>query len=122
MGLAPRTGFRVRTLKVRHLAHSIGAFLRRRNDEAKAEVLKITGELAHLAKQTIADARHVARNARRSISAKTSAGSRKAVFLLKELERTCAVLDQIVAQTASPVAHQKARRGSSRCMTQTPAR
>jgi IS5 family transposase len=104
MGLATRTCFGVRTLKVRQLAHSIGAFLRRRNDEAKAEVLKITGELADLAEATIADARHVAANAKRSISGNKVATPAKVTFLLEELERTCSLLDRVVVQTRTRVA------------------
>jgi transposase, IS5 family len=38
------------------LQHSIGAWLRRRTDEAKAEVLVITGHLAELADAAVADA------------------------------------------------------------------
>ena len=45
MGFASRTRFRDRTRSVRRRAHSVGAWLRRRNDDAKAEVLVITGEL-----------------------------------------------------------------------------
>jgi IS5 family transposase len=57
MGFAARTCFRDRTRSVRRRAHSIGAWLRRRNDEAKTEVLAITGELADLAEATVADGR-----------------------------------------------------------------
>jgi IS5 family transposase len=67
MGFAARTCFRDRTRSVRRRAHSIGAWLRRRNDEAKTEVLAITGELADLAEATITDALAVARNAKRSL-------------------------------------------------------
>ena len=41
--------FKNRTAEARTHSHSIGAWLRRRSDEAKAEVLKITGMLADLA-------------------------------------------------------------------------
>lgn len=104
LGLASRTGFRDRTRSVRRRAHSIGAWLRRRNDEARAEVLSITGEIAAIAEMTIAEmtiaeASAVARNARRSLTRAGTTASRKALALVAELEATVAVLDQIVAQT-----------------------
>lgn len=45
-----------RTAAARTLQHSIGVWLRRRSDEAKAEVLVITGQLADLAEQSVAEA------------------------------------------------------------------
>jgi len=83
---------------VRRRAHSIGAWLRRRNDEAKEEVLKITGELAGIAEATILDALGVARNASAS-SPVTAVRSRKAICLVSEIEQTCRLLEEIVAQT-----------------------
>jgi hypothetical protein len=68
LGFATRASFRDRTRAVRRRAHSIGAWLRRRTDEAREEVLKITGELAGIAEVTVADALAVARNAKRSIA------------------------------------------------------
>lgn len=47
--LGRRTSFRDRTRSVRRRAHSIGAWLRRRSDEAHSEVLKITGEISGIA-------------------------------------------------------------------------
>jgi IS5 family transposase len=45
-----------RTLVARGHQHSIGVWLRRRSDEAKDEVLAITGRLADLAEQSVAEA------------------------------------------------------------------
>jgi IS5 family transposase len=45
-----------RTGDARRLAHSIGVWLRRRTNEAKAEVLAITGQLADLAELSVAEA------------------------------------------------------------------
>ena len=67
LGFARRTSFRNRTRSVRRRAHSIRAWLRRRNDDAKAEVLVITGELATIAEASISDPLAVARNARRTL-------------------------------------------------------
>ena len=41
------------------LQHSVGMLLRRRSDEAVADVLKITGQLADLAEQSIAEANNI---------------------------------------------------------------
>src|ERR1035441_8906066 len=68
-------------------AHSIGAWLRRRNDEAKEEVLKITGELAGIAEVTVADALAIARNAKRSIVRAGKSAPGKAVALVGEIEQ-----------------------------------
>lgn len=48
--------FTDRTAQARAHQHSIGVWLRRRSDEAKAEVLVITGLLADLADRTVAEA------------------------------------------------------------------
>ena len=48
--------FEDRTLVARGHQHSIGAWLRRRSDEAKTEVLAITGQLADLAQLSVAEA------------------------------------------------------------------
>ena len=68
LGFATRTSFRDRTRSVRRRAHSIRAWLRRRNDEAKEDVLKITGELAGIAEATVIDALGMARNAKRKLA------------------------------------------------------
>lgn len=51
--------FTDRTLPARALQHSIAVWLRRRNDEAKSEVLAITGQLADLAELSVAEATKV---------------------------------------------------------------
>jgi transposase, IS5 family len=45
-----------RTNEARHHAHSIGVWLRRRSDEAKSEVLTITGLLADIAELSVIEA------------------------------------------------------------------
>ena len=54
-----------RTLAARHHAHEIGVWLRRRSEEAKTEVLTITGLLADLAEQSIAEADRILVSKRR---------------------------------------------------------
>ena len=48
-GLAARTTFRDRTRSMRRRAHAIGAWLRRRNEDAKDEVYALTAEMANVA-------------------------------------------------------------------------
>jgi len=98
-GLATRTASRDRTRSVRRRAHDIGAWLRRRNDDAKAEVRAINAELVTISTAAVADARAVARNARRGLRQAGGAASGKAAALVAELERTAAALEAIAAQT-----------------------
>lgn len=98
-GLASRTSFRDRTRSVRRRAHDIGAWLRRRNDDAKAEVRKINAEMAGIAERTVTDARHVARSARRGLRTAKLQATGKTVALIAELERTAEMVERIAAQT-----------------------
>jgi IS5 family transposase len=94
-GVAPRTTFDDTTAMARQAAHRIGSKLRRRNDEAKAEVLAITGELADLAETLVTQGKRVLANARR-------VGDRPVRRLrrtLADLEHVLDALSQIIAQT-----------------------
>jgi transposase, IS5 family len=104
LGLARRTRFQDRTRSVRRRAHAIAAWLRRRNDDARDEVLALTGELATIAVAAVKDAQLVATNARRSLRRAGKAASGKATALVIELERTVGVLEQVVAQTRTRLA------------------
>ena len=79
-----------RTLTARGHQHSIGVWLRRRTDEAKGEVLAITGLLADLADQSVTEARIALKGKGRR--------RRKVRRLLDKLdvlvERTTAVITQ----------------------------
>jgi IS5 family transposase len=77
--------------------------LRRRNDDAKAEVLVITGEFADIAEASISEALAVARNARRSLVRAGTAASYKAIALVTDIEQTTKLLEQIVAQTRTRI-------------------
>ena len=65
-GLATRTKMRDRSRSARRRAHDIGAWLRRRSEEAKDEVRAVTAEMADIAEESLAEARKVAANARRA--------------------------------------------------------
>jgi transposase, IS5 family len=99
MGLAPRTRFRNRTRVVRRKAHDIGAWLRRRSDEARAEVLAITGELAEIAEATIAEARTVAHNASRALARIGEDAPGRALCLVADIERVAGLLETVVGQS-----------------------
>jgi IS5 family transposase len=99
LGLAARTTSRDRTRSVRRRAHDIGAWLRRRNDDAKDEVRAITGEIADIAERSLAEARQVALNARRTLARRGVDFNGKAHALIAELERTANLVERIAAQT-----------------------
>ncbi len=98
-GLAARTTTRDRTRSVRRRAHDIAAWLRRRNDDAKEEVKVINAEMADIATSAIAEARHLAVNARRCLRRAGENASAKAAALVSELERTADLLEKVAAQT-----------------------
>jgi IS5 family transposase len=94
-GIAPRTAFVDQTAAARRGAHRIGSKLRRRSDDAKAEVLAITGELADLAETTVEQAKRVLVNAQRM-------GERPVHRLRRMLADLGHLLDavrQVIAQT-----------------------
>ena len=105
-GLASRTGFRDRTRSVRRRAHEIGAWLRRRSDDAKAEVRAINREVVTIAERTVADARQVAANARRTVRATKRQATGKTLALLDELEHTAELVERIAAQTRTRLSGQ----------------
>ena len=94
-GIAPRTGFDDHTAAARHNAHRIASKLRRRSDDARADVLAITGQLADLAETAVDQAKRVLANARRM-------GDRPVRRLRQMLADLAQVIDavaQVIAQT-----------------------
>lgn len=94
-GLAARTPFDDHTEAARRAAHRIGSKLRRRNEDAKAEVLAITGELADLAEMACDQAKRVLANAKRDKDRPLKRRRR----VLADLAHLIDAVDQIVAQT-----------------------
>jgi IS5 family transposase len=115
-GLAARTTTRDRTRSIRRRAHAIAAWLRRRNDDAKSEVRAITGEMAGIAEAAVAEARHLAINARRGLRRGGQRASGKAAALVAELERTAGLVEAIAAQTRTRLAGEVPE-GSSRVVS-----
>jgi transposase, IS5 family len=98
-GLATRTRARDRTRSVRRRVHDIGAWLRRRSDEAKAEVRAINAEVVTIAEHAVADARRVAVNARRGLRRQSGLATGRTRALVAELERTATLIERVAVQT-----------------------
>lgn len=94
-GIAPLTTFDDPTPLARQNAHRIGSKLRRRSDEARADVLVITGELADLAETACFQAKRVSVNARRAGDRPV----RRLRRMLADLDYLIDAVGQIIAQT-----------------------
>jgi IS5 family transposase len=88
-----KVSFVDRTGAARALQHSIGVWLRRRSDEAKAEVLTITGQLAELAAAAVDEAAKAL-----SYKARRRTVRRMLEDLAVLVERTARVIDQARAR------------------------
>jgi transposase, IS5 family len=99
-GIAPRTVFTNETAAARQNAHRIGSKLRRRNDDAKIEVLAITGELADLAETAVEQAKRVLVNARRAGDRPV----RKLTLMLADLAHLIDAVEQVIVQTRQRIA------------------
>lgn len=115
-GYGSRTRFRDRRRSVARRARSIAAWLRRRSDDAKDEVLAITAELVVIARASVEEAQLMARNTRRSMRRAGDAVCGRAVAAVTELEQTVEVLEQVIAQTRSWL-HGEMPAGSTRIVS-----
>jgi len=88
-----KVSFLDRTAAARALQHSIGVWLRRLSDEAKAEVLAITGQLADLAAAAVAEAANAL-----GYKARRRRVRRMLDDLAVLVERTMRVIDQARAR------------------------
>jgi len=104
LGLASRTTMRDRSRSMRRRAHAIGAWLRRRTDQAKDEAKAITGQMATIAERSIADALVVAGNARRGLRRHGEGTSGKAIATLAELDTLIERMERVIAQTRQRLA------------------
>lgn len=97
-GAASRTSVRDRRRAAGRQARSISAHLKLRNDDARASVARINGELTDLAEASAAEAARVLSNARRHIARSGTAASGRLTGAVAELEvilsRTTRVIDQ----------------------------
>ena len=92
-GLAPRSRLRDRRRSVGKRVRAISA-ARARGRQALGTLDRLTAEIAERAKQTVREARALARSARRGARRK-----RVSVALVERLERELEAADQILAQT-----------------------
>lgn len=99
-GVAPRTPFDDPRPQARQAAHRIGSKLRRRSDDARADVLAITGELANLVETVCDQAKRVLANAARV----TDRPVRRLRRMLADLEHLLAAVAQIITQTRQRLA------------------
>jgi transposase, IS5 family len=103
VGAAPRTPFRHRTRAAGRRVRSIGAQLRLRGaqarEQAQATVVRITGELAGLARQTSIEAQLVLRNARRAVARMTGRARGRLRRAVTELAVMIRCTDTVIAQT-----------------------
>jgi IS5 family transposase len=95
VGIAPRTTFTDPRPEARTAAHRIGSKLRRRSDDARADVLKITGELVELAEEVCDQAKRVLTNARRMADRPV----RRLRRMLADLSHLLDAVGQVIAQT-----------------------
>ena len=94
---ASRTRFRDRGRAAGRRLKQLARTLRRRTGVAMAEVDRLTGEVARLARQTVRQAEVVARNARRTLARRPADG--RLGRLVGELEATIGLSGRLLAQT-----------------------
>jgi transposase, IS5 family len=96
-GAAHRTRFRDRGRAAGRRMKQLARTLRRRTGVAMAEVDRLTGEVAQLARHTLREVQVVARNARRADARRPGDG--RLGRLVGELEETIAATQRLLAQT-----------------------
>ena len=108
---ATRTVFRDASEAAATKVHAIGAKLKLRTaqakEEAQATVLRLTGELADLAQQAVADAAAVLANARRALARTIGRQRGQLHKAINELSTIAHRAAQVVAQTRKRVAGDK---------------
>jgi IS5 family transposase len=96
-GAASRTRFRDRGRAAGRRMKQLARTLRRRTGVAMAEVDRLTGEVARLARQTVREVEVVARNARRTLARRPGDG--RLGRLVGELDETIGHTGRLLAQT-----------------------
>jgi IS5 family transposase len=96
-GAATRTRFRDRSRAAGRRLKQISRTLRRRTGQAPAEIDRLTAEVAALARQTVAQAEQVARNARRGLAKRPGDG--RLERLAGRLDETTAATHRLLTQT-----------------------
>jgi IS5 family transposase len=120
-GAACRTPFQDRSRSAGRCLRQLARTLRRRTGQAPAEIDRLTAQVATIARKTLAQAEHLARNARRAHARRPGDG---------RLGRLVTRLTETIIQTHRLLAQTRQRRratassptGWSPCVTRTPAR
>jgi transposase, IS5 family len=94
-GAATRTRFRDRSRAAGRRLKQISRTLRRRTGQAPAEIDRLTAQVAVIARQTVAQAEQVARNARRTLATRPGDG---------RLDETTAATHRLLDQTRQRLA------------------
>jgi len=97
-GAATRTAFRDRRRAAGRRMRVIAQTLRRRTGEARSEILRLTGEVAKVARATLRQARRVAQNASRALRHRPRDGRLRR--LVGDMAETMAVTERLLTQTA----------------------
>jgi IS5 family transposase len=95
-GAATRTAYRNRWRAAGRRLKQISRTLRRRTGQAPAEIDRLTAEVAVIARQTVAQAEHVARNARRALAKRSGDG--RLGRLVGRLDETTAATRRLLEQ------------------------
>jgi transposase, IS5 family len=101
-GAATRTAYRDRSRAAGRRLKQISRTLRRRTGQAPAEIDRRTAEVAAIARQTVAQAEQVARNARRTLATRPSDGRLRR--LVGRLDETTAATRRLLDQTRQRLA------------------
>jgi transposase, IS5 family len=96
-GAATRTRFRDRGRAAGRRMRQLARTLRRRGGDAMAEVDRLTGEVARIARRSLPEVQAVARNARRALARRPGDG--RLGWLVGELEATIGLTGRLLAQT-----------------------
>ena len=115
-GGATRTRVRDRRRAARRRAHEVARLLRARTGDAKQVVFQVTAQVADLAKQNMADAVRVVRNAHRAMHRADRGSSGRLGRAVRELETTIARTQQLVRQARQRLAGQMPE-GASRLVS-----
>jgi IS5 family transposase len=103
-GGAPRTHARDRRRSAGRRAQAISAHLKLRTDDAKAAVLRITGELADLAERTVAEATPVLAGTRRGLRRHRDSAPGRLRALAGQLATLLARTTTVIEQTRTRLA------------------
>jgi len=114
-GLAKRTKMVDRTKRGHRRAREVVNTLRRKGDVARDELRRLNAGLARMATKAVAEARSVARNAKRGLGAQHH--GTKARFIILRLEILASRVEQIAEQTRQRVVDGVTPEGATRLVS-----